>query len=316
MKELQQYTIPTPYMVGPIHCYSGVFDGELVLFDTGPPTDAAKEYIRKHIDLKALRHVFVTHCHIDHYGQAHWLEQNSDAVIYLPEQDSRKITLHDERVRGLCQVLSGFGFGGEFLDRLQKLFDERSLLPPFPEKFKVAETEIPSNLNIKILPCPGHSRSDLVYFGNDWAVTGDSLLKGVFQSPVLDIDPLSGARFKNYAAYCATIVKLSGLRGKKVLSAHRQPVLDIDETLIFYITKLLCRVKALLPYRDEDNVQLLIDKLLKGRLQDPVQIYLKASEIIFMKDFLNDPELLKNSLEKAGLFGAISELYQAAVESC
>ena len=168
-------------------------------------------------------------------------------------------------------------------------------------------------MGIEILACPGHSQSDLVYVGKEWAVTGDTLLKGVFQSPVLDVDPESGARYKNYEAYCATVVKLSGLKGKRVLSAHRRPVTDIDETLIFYISKLLRRVKALHPYREEENLQRLIDKLLKGRLQDTMQIYLKASEIIFMKDFLKAPELLRESLELSGLFGAVSELFYAAI---
>lgn len=303
-------------MVGPIHIYSGIFGGELVVFDTGPPTVSARNYLREHIDLDNLRHVLVTHCHIDHYGQAHWLEQNSSAVIYLPERDSRKVALHDRRIKALRRVLADFGFEDEYLAKLQRVFDERTLLPPFPEKFKVVEKELPQRLGIEVLACPGHSQSDLVYMGGEWAVTGDTLLKGVFQSPVLDVDPESGARYKNYEAYCATIVKLSGLKGRRVLSAHRQPVTDIDETLTFYITKLLRRVKALHPYRHEHNMQLVIDKLLKGRLQDTMQIYLKASEIIFMKDFLDRPELLRESLEQTGLFGNVSELFHLAAASC
>ncbi|MFW2365021.1 MAG: MBL fold metallo-hydrolase [Desulforhopalus sp.] len=316
MTQLQQHIITTPYMVGPVHCYSGRFAGELVLFDTGPPTVSAREYLRDHIALDELQHVLITHCHIDHFGQARWLEQNSSAIIYLPERDSRIIGHHDNRVKALREVLSGFGFGKDYLDNLQKVFDERKLLPTLPQKFKVAEKELPQRLGIDVLPCPGHSQSDLVYIGSDWAVTGDTLLKGVFQSPVLDVDPETGARYRNYEAYCATVVKLSGLKGKTVFTAHRRPVTDIDDTLFFYISKLLRRVKALHPYREEDNLQLLIDKLLKGRLQDTMQIYLKASEIIFMKDFLNQPELLRESLEQTGLFSVVSELFNSAVTSC
>jgi hydroxyacylglutathione hydrolase len=73
MAGLTQHTINTPYMVGPVHCYSGVLAGELVLFDTGPPTPDAERYLRDHIDLKKLRHVIITHGHIDHYGLAFWL---------------------------------------------------------------------------------------------------------------------------------------------------------------------------------------------------------------------------------------------------
>ena len=58
-----QHTINTPYMVGPVHCYTTEVNGELVLFDTGPPTSSAEHYHTKHIDLASLKYVFITHCH-------------------------------------------------------------------------------------------------------------------------------------------------------------------------------------------------------------------------------------------------------------
>ena len=35
---MHQHTVQTPYMVGEVHFYSAELNGELVLFDTGPPT--------------------------------------------------------------------------------------------------------------------------------------------------------------------------------------------------------------------------------------------------------------------------------------
>ena len=58
---------------------------------------------------------------------------------------------------------------------------------------------------------------------------------------------------------------------------------------------------------------LLIDRLLKGRMHDVFHIYLKASEILFMKDFLKQPELLRRSLEEIGLLGEVVELFHSAV---
>jgi hydroxyacylglutathione hydrolase len=313
MVRLTQHTIKTPYLVGPIHCYTGVFDGDLVLFDTGPPTTEARKYLQTHINLKSLKHVIVTHCHIDHYGQASWLEENSDATIYLPYRDCLKITEHDRRMSEMYRLLSGLGFDQEYLDGLRRIFDSGSLVPPFPKYFKVTEENLPKHLGITVLPCPGHSQSDLVFVGEDWAVTGDTLLKGVFQSPLLDVDLEVGGRFKNYEAYCSTIVKLSGLKDTMVLPAHRQPISNIDATLLFYISKLLQRAGQLHPCQGEENLMVLIDKLLDGRRQDILHSYFKASEILFMKDFLNQPELLRRSLERIHLFEEVSELYDAAL---
>ncbi len=67
-----------------MHCYSIELAGELVLFDTGPPTAEARAYLQRALPLKRLRHVIVTHCHIDHYGLAAWLEREYGATVYLP----------------------------------------------------------------------------------------------------------------------------------------------------------------------------------------------------------------------------------------
>ena len=315
MTKLTQHTIPTPYMVGPVHCYSGMIADELVLFDTGPPTKEARQYLQDHIDLDNLKHIIITHCHIDHYGQAHWLEQNTDAALYLPYRDCLKITGHDQRMEEMYHLLSELGFHEAYLDGLRQIFDSGVLFPPFPKRFLVAENDLPERLGIEVLACPGHSQSDLVYAGDDWAVTGDTLLRGVFQSPLLDVDLETGGRFKNYEAYCGSIVKLAGLHDKKVLPSHRQTVKNISTVLLFYISKMLIRAEQLYPYRAEEDLMVLIDKLLNGRMLDIFGVYLKASEIVFMKDFLSQPELLRRSLEKIDLFNDVSELFHSAVHN-
>jgi hydroxyacylglutathione hydrolase len=284
-----------------------------VLFDTGPPTSETRQYLLDHIDLNNLKHIFITHCHIDHYGQAHWLEQNCDAALYLPYRDCLKISEHDRRIREMYSLLSDLGFGEAYLDGLQQIFDSGALFPPIPKEFLVAENDLPECLGIEVLACPGHSQSDLVYVGEDWAVTGDTLLRGVFQSPVLDVDLELGGRFKNYQAYCSSLVKLAGLKDKIVLPSHRKTVKSINTTLLFYVSKMLVRAERLYPYRDEENLMLLIDRLLEGRMQDVFHIYLKASEILFMKDFLKQPELLRRSLEEIELFDEVAELFNSAV---
>ncbi len=313
MTMLTQHTISTPYMVGPVHCYTGILAGELVLFDTGPPTKEGQRYLEEHIDLAKLQHIFITHCHIDHYGQAHWLEQNSSATLYFPYRDCLKIAKHDQRIDAMAHLLAELGFDDVYLDTLRQIFDSGVLFPPFPKQFLVAEKDLPERLGIEVLSCPGHSQSDLVYVGDNWAVTGDTLLRGVFQSPLLDVDLTTGGRFKNYEAYCATLVKLAELQGKTVFPSHRQNVKSIKSVLLFYISKLLQRAKQLAPYREEENVMLLIDKVLKGRVLDIFQIYLKASEIVFMKDFLQQPELLRGALLEIGLFDDVTELFHSAV---
>jgi len=306
---LRQHTINTPYMVGPVHCYSGRLQGELALFDTGPPTEEAKRYLADHLDLGSLRHVFITHGHIDHYGLAAWLEENSDATLYLPRRDCLKILHHEERIEDMYQLLRETGFSNQYLDELRRIFESGVLFPPFPKKFREAESAGLEKLGVHTLACPGHSQSDLVYYGEGWAVTGDTLLHGIFQCPLLDVDLEHGGRFANYEAYCETIVGLAGLEGRQVLPGHRYRIPGIRETLHFYIEKLLLRAAQLYPFRHEKNLVALIDRLLDGRMHDTFVIYLKASEIVFMLDFLSRPELLRDALRTISMYDPLSTLF-------
>jgi 2,4-dienoyl-CoA reductase (NADPH2) len=313
---LTQHTIETPYMVGPVHCYTADVAGELILFDTGPPTPDAKRYLGEHIDLGRLRHVIITHCHIDHYGLASWLEQNSDATIYLTYRDCLKIEQHESRVDGIFSLLRDYGFSGQTLAAIRKVFESGGLFPPFPRQYKVAERDIPEHLGIDVLSCPGHSQSDLVYLIGDSAVTGDTLLKGIFQCPLLDIDLEKGDRFNNYEAYCTTLVKLAGLKGKKILPGHCGSINSVRETLTDYVQKLLQRARQLRPYREVADLPYVIEKLFEDRMSDVFHSYLKASEIVFMQDFLARPELLREALEKTGLYKNCEVLYQQAIDQC
>lgn len=311
--QIIQHTVNTPYMVGPVHCYTAVLGGELVLFDTGPPTEEGRRYLQKHIDLDRLRHVVVTHCHIDHYGQSFWLSQQTDAAIYLPYRDSLKVTRDARRMERMNVLLAERGFSDEYIESLRELLQRNVLFPPFPENYLIAEQDLPGHLGIEVLNCPGHSQSDLVYVGDEWAVTGDTLLRGIFQSPLLDVDLEAGGRFKNYAAYCATLRQLADLRDKRILPGHRYTAESVDAIIRFYVAKMLQRVEQLRPYRREENIAAIIHRLFGGTMTEVFHVYLKASEIIFMKDFLDQPQLLRDSLEAIGLFDDVAEHFCRAV---
>ncbi len=309
----RQHTVDTPYMVGPVHFYTLEYGAEIVLFDTGPPTDAGRLYLQEHLDLSRLKHVIVTHCHVDHYGQAAWIAQNSEATVYLPQRDIDKHIHHQQRIDGLFVLLSELGFEAHFLESLRESFYRAVVLQLLPQRYLVAERDLPPHLGIEVLACPGHSQSDLVYCADGWAVTGDTLLRGIFQSPLLDIDLETGGRFKNYEAYCSSLASLASLGARRVLPGHRKTIESVEATILIYVCKTLQRVRQLRPTIHSCSVAALIDRVF-SQTKDPFLIYLKASEIVFMRDFLANPELLRAALEAIGLFEKVSERYFAAFD--
>jgi len=308
-----QHTIPTPYPVGPVHCYSTELNGELVLFDTGPPTAEAQEYLRTHLDLKRLRHVIISHCHIDHYGLAHWLETEYDVTIYLPFRDSLKIVRHRERLDRIYMLLLQYGFDSEYLDRLRGSMEDGSVFPILPQNYRIIEEELPPQLGIEAVSCPGHSQSDLVLTGSDWAVSGDVLLRGIFQSPLLDVDLLSEQRFRNYDAYCSTLKKLAALRDKKILPGHRESIESVDACILFYVGKLLERSSRIKLLPLGLSIAEVVARLFPEQSERPFLTFLKASEIVFIRDFLARPDPLREVLQQIDLFQPLAELYQQAI---
>lgn len=312
---MNQHTVQTPYMVGEVHFYSTELDGELVLFDTGPPTPEGEACLQESVDLTRLKYLFITHCHVDHYGLANYILQHSDAEAFIPRRDAVKFQRHTERMERMGELLGGYGFGNDFTVQLQESFERNKVFPATPERFGIVEdSDILTKLGIGYLACPGHSQSDLVYLVGDSAVAGDILLRNIFQAPLLDInmDTFEG-RFRNYDAYCSSLLNLAQLRGRRIMPGHRQSVEEVDDTVLFYVRTLLERAVQLLPFRGL-ALNNMIDQLFKGRLTDPFFIYLKVSEIVFMLDFLENPTLLKASLEQIGLFDRAGTLYEAVTQ--
>lgn len=310
---IRQHTLDTPYMVGPVHCYTMEVDGRIVLFDTGPPTEGAKQYLRENIDLERLDYIFITHCHIDHCGLAPWLADHTRAKVYLPARDGSTVLSGDEKLQNMYGLFKLLGFDESYLEKLHDFVHNGNVFPPYPKKFNLVEEGIPPHLGIDFLSCPGHSQSDLVYFTENWAVTGDILLEGGNQSPLLSVDPETAERFNNYRAYCDSLKKYAALRHKTICPGHGVKVDSIDHCILFDIRKTLNRVVNLNRISDRKHVAGIIEQRFGRPLEEPLHAYLVASEVMFMLDFLAEPEYLKASLETIGLFDAVAQAYERAV---
>lgn len=310
---MRQHTIQTPYVVGEVHCYSTEINGELVLFDCGPPTPEAFAALKEQLDLSRLKYLFITHCHIDHFGLAARLRQETGARVLIPRADDRKIRLRHEYLRIFTDMLTEAGCDRNKAEHIRdKMTDELALLPP--ESYEVVEdSDLPSRLGISWLSCPGHSQSDLVYLYEGHAVTGDILLRNIYQVPIYDVDLTTmSARFHNYDAYCASICRLSQLRGLKVHPGHRWHIEGVDETILWYVRKVLLRAQTIRS-RGSDEMDVMLDALNGSHLTNPFLLHMKLSEAIFTRDFLQDPDKLKGALVCVGLFEQVRGQYHAVL---
>ncbi|MDF1580646.1 MAG: MBL fold metallo-hydrolase [Desulfuromonadales bacterium] len=298
-----QHTVATPYMVGDCHFYTTELAGELVLFDTGPPTISAWETLCREVDLSRLKHIFLTHWHIDHCGQVNKIQAASGATVYLSELDALKLHHQQQRLELLKLELVRMGFNAEFQQRLYEQGSHVGLFSEPPEHYQVLEfSPKVQQLGLDYLHCAGHSQSDLIFLLGESAISGDILLANIFQSPLLEIDLRTFAgRFDNYTAYCASLVKFRQLRGRNVLPGHRYSATRIDAVVSFYVAKLRERAAHLAQFAVGTPVSRIVATLFGDLLVNPVVTYLKASEVLFMQDYLARPHLLDEALTAFGL---------------
>lgn len=312
---MRQHTIATPYAVGDVHFYTTDLQGESVLFDTGPSTPEALHYLRSQVNLKKLGYIFITHCHADHYGLVEYLSHHTFATIVLPRRDVLKFQHHEARLVALQKLMREQGFDERQVGLLREMLESTTATPKLPTRFEIAEeSRVPASLGIEILPCPGHSQSDLVYIVGNEAVSGDVLLQNLFQVPLLDADleTFSG-RFRNYEAYCRTLRALPRLAGLQINPGHRGAVDSVEETVVWYVRKMLERARRLRTLSAEGHADFMsvLQRICGEEFKDLFVVYLKASEIVFLRDFLEEPESLRGALQEVGIYARVREPFEA-----
>ncbi len=292
--------IDTPYPVGPVHLYVFERSGGLFLFDAGPPTQENYAFLKKNIALDKLKYLFITHSHADHGGGAQFIAKLSNARILMPKKDILKNRMFDKIAPHFKSVFSSLGFPNELLDFMFEILVRFKKDTPIPDNvYPIEDEKLPQG--IEFIPFPGHSITDFVYIvDKKYAVTGDFLLNGIFQTPLIEIDPETMTLFNNYEAYCKSISKIGLLDGLTILPSHSE-VASAKETVAFYIEKILNRSTFVSDCIKKKCSVFDAVRQLTNPYDNPFKAYLKASEIVFFKSFVENPVLLKNAIEKTGL---------------
>ncbi len=139
----------------------------LVLIETGPGSTLEK--LRDGIcalglDEKNVRHVFVTHIHLDHAGSAGWWAQGG-AQVYCHEKAARHLIDPAKLISSARQI---------YAERMDSLWGE--MLPAPEERVTVladGESVTVGDVTISAWDTPGHARHHHAFVIGDVCFTGD-----------------------------------------------------------------------------------------------------------------------------------------------
>jgi hydroxyacylglutathione hydrolase len=310
---MQKLSVPTPYLVGDVKVYTFEVDGKLILFDTGPPTDDARQFLKDNVDLDRLKYVFITHWHPEHCGLAAFLEKETTAEIIISKYEAEKLSHPERHALQMNNLLPSLGFDEDEVEKQREVARWLETIAPTPENYRVLEEsqDVLDALGLSYFYSPWHGGCDVVYMLQNYAISGDTVLKGIFSCPCIEVDPddPSAGRFSNYAALCEAISQLKKIENYSFLPSHRDPVESVDDWIEFFVTKLVERTRALAPLLQSGNtVYQSTVKFFGKRVEKPFHLYIKASEVALCHDFLNAPEQLIQALEKNDLLDRLTHL--------
>lgn len=293
--------LPTPFAVGPVNVYFFPQD-EPTLMDTGPMGEDSLAALRRALreigfDIPDIKKIYISHGHLDHFGQGALLREMSGATVYAHPGEYVRIE-HDPGGRLSAQkeitypLLRDFGLPEAVIEGMadfSKVFRRyaRVLLNTVP--LEEGEVHRFGNLEMEVIHCPGHARGLVCFYNRarGFLMANDHLIKHITPNPVMELpsEP-GGERPKSLWTYLRSLRKVRKLKPRLVYSGHGVEIDDADALIEFYFQHHQRRQQHILAHLQNGGKSvyelctLLFPKLETGSL------YLGLSEIIGHLDIL------------------------------
>ena len=241
MDDVHCLEISTPFQVGRVNCYVFVGD-ELTLLDPGPATEAALEELVAGLDahgfsLADVSRVLITHPHMDHFGLANRVVEESGA----------RVVAHRDATRRLADPLAHFdreqAFFRPFLQEMGVPKQVINTAVDLPEAYTdyqeplVVDREVTDGDSVdvggtlSVVHTPGHAPGSVCFVSARDAVafTGDHVLEHISPNPLLTIAPGTGdERTRSLPLYLDSLRKIQNIGADIGYAGHGEQIMELD----------------------------------------------------------------------------------------
>lgn len=299
--------VPVPFVEagGPANVYVlENADDTLTLFDCGIATDEARAALKKGfadrgLDRTKIRTIIVSHGHIDHYGNAQEISEETGAVIWVHPADLEKVCGEGRWNKQLERAYPYFmrlgvsratldlmlvaaGRGGSFA---------RQVDPARVKHLTHGQRFDFKHLSVEVLHMPGHTPGLVCLYSeaNKLLFADDHVLARVSPNPLLDLTAGEGAdKFRALSAYMKSATVVRDMDLDCVLPGHGEGFKNhrplLDGLFAFYLRrqeKLLKRL-AEAPATVNELVSVVFPRV------DANRLYLMLSEVLGNLEVLED----------------------------
>ncbi len=212
-----------------VACFLLKINKELALIECGP--ESCLKHLKNEIkkngeDVRNIKHVFLTHIHLDHAGAAWWFAKNG-ANIYVHPFGERHL-VNPEKLISSAEIIYGNNMKRLWGDI--KAIKENKVIPvKDKERIKINDMEI------KALHTPGHAKHHISWVIGDSIFTGDVVGAKINNGPLVPACPPPDINIKEWEKSLEIIKKENPKHlyfthfGK--FSYNEREVVDLQNTL-------------------------------------------------------------------------------------
>lgn len=183
-------TVSSVFPTGDTCCFLAEGEHGWSVIEVGVHTPTAREQwtaLLKEIGISFghIKKIYITHIHPDHAGIAGWLQQQSDAEVFVPRGDLApwaKYNLPEaDQLEELRRDMLPHGIADEVVQQLAKDINQiNQLFKPFPEVSPLdpGDTVCFGDDIYQVLDIPGHSDGHVMFLGEQYKslFSGDAFL--------------------------------------------------------------------------------------------------------------------------------------------
>lgn len=305
MVEIHNISIPTPFNIGQVNCYLVVEGGQLTLIDPGPMTDEAYKTLRLSINrhdcqITDIDTVLITHAHMDHFGLAHRISEDSGARV-LAHADStyrleNPIQFFEYEQEFFNSFFVSMGLPSDLADTVVGMAESYLDLqePVIVDRALTDGDVIDAGLDLDVVHTPGHSPGSVCFAvpDEDFAFTGDHVMGGISPNPMLTLAPgTRNERTRSLPEYLTSLQKLRETAITIGYAGHRETVSSLPERIDEIVAHHHERKERIAGIIEDDGPMTAYD-IMEDLFPElpPKEIFPGLSEVIGHLDLLEDDE--------------------------
>lgn len=244
-EDIMHVDIPIPHVLRNVNLY--LFLGrEPALIDAGPYHPLMAEIIEgalRAAGMRRLRHLYLTHSHIDHFGMAARIRHATGARVVAHRAESPRIERVRERLRREYACYASMnplmGFPEEVAQAIYGLahrWIELAEPCPLDGKLKGGETVVAGDRRLEVIHTPGHTAGHICFYEREERIlfSGDHLMRSITPNPELYCPPRRG-HVTGLTQFMDSLELLKGYEAREAYPGHGQPIRQVRRRIDFNI---------------------------------------------------------------------------------